>query len=408
MANIQKKRILFIAEGVSRAHPTRLSVLANELDPEIYDLHFATTLEFASSLDLKDGITFHSFRSLSNAEFNRRLFETTFPKTSQEWESDIKEDEALLAKVTPDLIVSDFRLSIYTSAKKRRIPVLNLIQFHWYRGFERPNVVPYIKPVALFGRKISEFVSAWVTPFFYWRQKQSVNALERKNNEELSSSLVDFYCRGTHLLFPELPEVYEPLPVLNDGTFIGPIIWKKDHETLPKNWGDLPTDRRFAYVTMGSTGDEAKLELIIKHLIELGFNILLSAKEQDYCLKFPDRVWQAPFIPADLALQKSVVHVCNGGTSSTYHALMHGVLVLGIPMNADQCFHMDRLKRMKYAEMIFFDQVNEKNFSEKMQSLLNSQEIRENTLKAQNSIQQTQRNKAFEKVVKRFLSEQRG
>ncbi|MBL7556513.1 MAG: hypothetical protein JNM24_11895 [Bdellovibrionaceae bacterium] len=408
-SKVQKKiKILFIAEGVSMAHPTRLFQLARSINLEKFEIHFATIPSAHQFIDFKSAqMNYYEIQSISNLEFNDRLFKTQFPFTIEELNQFAESDQILLDKIRPDIVVTDFRLSYKGLWKKNKIPWINLIQYHWHPAYRRPPIVPAVLPNKLFGRKIVELFAPFVEPLIMHRQMSVVNRFENQHHESISSNLFEFYCGGDHLFFPDLSEIYNLPQHVSNGTFIGPLIWKNSKITWPLHW---PTyhwpnteSQQTAYVSLGSTGNQQLSSQIVDVLLQLEYRVYLSNSGTEKKTQFNDNVRQAAFLPSDLILQKCDLHICNGGTGTTYHSLSRGVPLFAVATNLDQCLHMSALKKSGLSEYIISDKFDSEVFQKSIAAIPSSKELKFQIMKTKQQIENYQINDVFENTIMRLI-----
>lgn len=399
-----RPKILFVADGVSLAHPTRMAELAGGLNLEQYEVHFATSASYQSFVNLdRNRIQFHSINSIDTAEFNKRLFNVQLPYNFDELKISFEEDCRLIAKVQPDLIISDFRLSLPAAAKRCKIRLATVIQSHWHPDFRRSTLTPFVKPVQLLGRSIAELFSPLIQPMIVKGWMSQIHRFQDWAQVQRSRTLYDFYCEGDHVLFPDLADLYSGTKFPSKCEFIGPILWRGQSIPWPDDLPDLTHKEKLVYVSMGSTGTPQVIPSLVRALRELQYEVLLSTAGRPLFEGLGSGVWQVPFIPAEKAIKLSQLFICNGGTANTYSALSLGVPVLGITSNLDQCLHMDVLKNFHVAESMHCDQVTEKTVSEKLTRLFKSQETADSLARLQKEIASSQSRRDINGIIERLL-----
>lgn len=371
-----KLKLLIFAEGISMAHPTRMWELASRLDKDFFEIHFATSDNFHYLLESQAHIQLYPLKTISNTTFNQRLFKTQFPFLVEELNDFSRQDEKLINSIKPDLIMADFRLTAFNSAKKFQIPLINLIQYHWHPSFRKEKLIPYIKPIDIFGRKITTLMEPLVTPLIINQQLKVINKFQNQNKQQNYDSIFEFYCAGDYLLFPDAPSLFPEAKESPTEKFIGPIIWRNKMTQWPPYWPKELPAKQTIYLSMGSTGNHAIAPKIIKTLKENNFQILVSTSGNQYKDIDLHDVYASAFVPADKAISKSNLVICNGGTSMTYHSLSKKIPVLAIPSNLDQQLHTHQLKKRKLADTENPDNFNADNFLIKINSLLTTLETR--------------------------------
>lgn len=380
-----KTKLMIFAEGVSTAHPTRMWELAKLLDPTRFEVFFATSKKYHPLLSSCSSIQKLELETISTDIFNQRLFHADFPYSSKELLDLILQDELLLKKYSPDVVISDFRLSALYSTKKFNIPLVNIIQFHWRPGFKKEMVIPFIKPVALLGRTLSKILQPFVKPFILNKQLHQLNQLQKLYNLKPFSNIFEFYCYGDYFLYPDLPSLFKDEPLnLNEG-FVGPLFWKNTETPWPKEWPQS-FKKPCVYISMGSTGQQEVIPKLLTFFKKENFEIILSTGNMTYPEELLKEVYYNSFIPADAAIQKADLVICNGGTSSTYHAISLGKPILAIPSNLDQNLHSFQLHQKYLAEIIHPDQLKTASLKQKTELLLNSAQVKKAISQAQSEL----------------------
>ena len=113
---------------------------------------------------------------------------------------------------------------------------------------------------------------------------------------------------------------------------------------MPPWWDALQAAARPIYVTLGSSGDVAKLPQILAGLARLGCPVVVATAGASVPTSLPAHVHVADYLPGDIVARQSRLVVCNGGSPTSHQALLAGVPVLGIPDNLDQVLNMSYLK----------------------------------------------------------------
>src|ERR1044071_6428597 len=111
MGLTDRKRILFIAEAVTLAHVVRPLVLAQSLDSEQYEVHFASADRYGF-LFQKSNLRCWQINRISSAAFLRALSHGARLYSYRALEQYVIDDLQLIRDVGPDLVVGDFRLSL--------------------------------------------------------------------------------------------------------------------------------------------------------------------------------------------------------------------------------------------------------------------------------------------------------
>ena len=115
---------------------------------------------------------------------------------------------------------------------------------------------------------------------------------------------------------------------------------------LPPWWNAVPDNKPVVYVTLGSSGLQRCLPVVLRALGEMDVTVLLSTAGRDLPAKIPPNVFSAAYLPGDRAAARAALVISNGGSSTGYQALAAGTPVLGIATNFDQFLAMTAIAKI--------------------------------------------------------------
>jgi UDP:flavonoid glycosyltransferase YjiC (YdhE family) len=279
--------------------------------------------------------------SLAAAEFLRRLAAGSPVYRSDELERMVAEDLALFARLRPDVVVGDFRISLGVSARLARIPYVNLVNAYWHPAAQvTPWPVPENPLVRLAGAGLAGGVFSVIQPWIRRLHARPLDAVRRRHGLAPLRDVRAAYADSDLCLLPDPPG----LVTLGDGgpahAAIGHLAWAPPISGLPAWWDRLPPGRSCIYVCFGSSGAVERLEAVVDGAARCGLPVVVATAGRAALAPRPG-VWVADWLPGDLVAGRARVVVCNGGSPSAYQALAAGAPVLGIPANLDQYLAMD-------------------------------------------------------------------
>ena len=117
-----------MAEAVTLAHVARPVVLAQGLDPSVYEVHLACDPRY-SRLFSKLSMTTRPLYSIASERFVNALAKGRAVYDTQTLGRYVEEDLKIIAEIVPDLIVGDFRLSLAVSAALTGTPYMAVTMF---------------------------------------------------------------------------------------------------------------------------------------------------------------------------------------------------------------------------------------------------------------------------------------
>ena len=353
-----KLRILFVSEAVSLAHVARPSVLAAALDSDKFEVHFASSGQFAFC-HAEQLFSLHRIGSITPQEFLRRLGAGRPLYSYAELAAYVEEDLKLIDAVRPDLIVNDFRLSLGISARRAGVPLLSICNSHW-SPYAMPvrMCAPDLPMARLLGYRLFDPIFRWAWPLASKLHVIAANRLRKLHRLAPYFSLREFYCDGDVSMYADSPALSHLRDAPASHTFIGPIIWSPAIP-LPSWWPEVAR-RKYppVYITLGSTGKVDLLPRIVDACrLENACCVVSTAGRSDFQSSPPD-VYAEAFLPGSQAAALSSLIICNGGSATAHQALSQGRPVLGICSNLDQIMTMQGIAAAGAGEFIRASEAN--------------------------------------------------
>jgi UDP:flavonoid glycosyltransferase YjiC (YdhE family) len=336
---VRRKRILFVSESITLAQIVRLATLARALDRDRYDLHFAAT-DFPDHVDVPFtrwqlwGLSAQAARDRLSA--GKRLYT---PGVIRRY---VASDVEVIEAARPDLVVGDLRWSLAVSAPKLQVPLASLINAYWSPHARRDGFpLPDHPVVRWLGEEMAARYFPKALPWMFRYFAAPVNRARRKAGLAEVGDLLDVLCFGDFTLYAD-PPVMVPMASLPTGHhFLGAIPWSAPGPALG-GWGQDPA-RLPVYVTMGSSGPDQVVPVILRGLVSLPVDVLLATAGRPAPEPLPAHVHALPFVDGQAACARARLVIHNGGSSTGYQALCAGTPVLGIPSNLDQYLASERI-----------------------------------------------------------------
>jgi UDP:flavonoid glycosyltransferase YjiC (YdhE family) len=331
--SLHRKRILFLAEGITMAHFTRPAVLAESLDPSEWEVSFRTPRRYHTLLrptisDVGDLWT------LDPGVFLERLANGSVLYAADEIERYVQDELALFKEIQPDLVVGDYRLSLCISGPVGGVAFASIFNAYWSPYGKQRAVVPELPVTRWVSPRLLNPLSALVRPLFYALHSKPLNAVRRAHGlEPLSRDIRDFYTTGNLVLYPDIPELV-PIAQAPHHHFIGICPWSAP-SPKPGWWDEaMASSRPRVFVALGSSGPVKALPAILEALSDLRVIVILATSGRAGG-KLPSNVYAADLLPFEETARRCSVLVSHGGSSGIYPALAAGLPVLALPGNID-------------------------------------------------------------------------
>lgn len=335
----RKIRILFVAEAVTLAHVARPVTLAQGLDGQHFDVHLAHHPRYRELLG-ELSLVEHEIHSISPQQFMRALSAGSPLYDLPTLEGYVEEDLELIARVKPDIVVGDFRLSLAVSAAIAGVTYVTLSNAYWSPFSIQKYTVPELPLTQALGVALGQWLFAVGRPLAFALHCLPMHRLRRRYGlPSLGFNLRRVYTHADYTLYADIPELYRLQNMPPNHRFIGPVIWSPA-DPPPDWWGDLPEGIPVVYVTLGSSGKASLLPELVTALGAVAVTALVSSAGAPLPESAPDNVYLASYLPGEDAVKRASLVICNGGSPSTHQALAHGVPVIGLASNLDQYLNM--------------------------------------------------------------------
>lgn len=364
------KKVLFIAEAVTLAHVARPLVLSGSLDSSRYRMTFACDPRCQWLLRDFAG-AYSPLRSIDARIFLDALASGKPVYDVATLEAYVKDDLDLLARVKPDLVVGDFRLSLSVSARLARVPYVTITNAYWSPYF-RPVAYPVpslpmtrVLPVGLAG-----MLFRLARPLAFAYHCRPLNAVRRRHGlASLGSDLRHVYTDADQTLYADVAEFFPGIELPTNHRFIGPVLWAPP-VPLPSWWDDLPSDRPIVYVTLGSSGQENLLPKVLNALGDLEVTVIAASAGGHLPASVPANARVAQYLPGDEASRRARLVICNGGSPTSQQALAAGVPLIGIAGNLDQFLNMEFIAQTGAGLILRADRFNGDRLRQALGTLL--------------------------------------
>lgn len=338
-------RILIFAEAVTLAHVARPIALSRVLRDLGHDVCIAAAPSAHHWL-AAEGVPFWPLWSIEPSAFVRALSLGIPAYSFATLKRYVADDLSAIDAFGPDIVVGDFRLSLYISARLAKKPYGAIANAYWSRRYWRGGDAPPIAPLswlppavanALFDRIHPAAFALHAMPFRLACKAFGIGALE--------GDIRDIYTASDGTAFADVEHFYDWRNGSGErATFIGPLAWEPPGQPgLPP----LPDDRPIVFVSFGTSGQRGLLPSILDTLASMPIHCIVATGGAGNLtggagnLNLPANcVHAAPFVPYATACASSAAMICNGGTPATYAAVGRGKPVLGLFHNLDQALNM--------------------------------------------------------------------
>lgn len=380
-SSARKPRILFIAEAVTLAHVARPAVLATSLNQAAYEVLFAVDPRYNDLFPELDEFR-HDLWSISSEQFLNALAKGQRLYTTEVLERYVHDDLELIERLKPDLIVGDFRLSLSISARLKSIPYAAISNTYWTIHSNNDYTVPQLPMTRLLGIGLSQVIFNLSRPLVFAAHCTPLNRLRKKYGlSSLGHDLRAVYSDADHLWLADMAEYFPISSAAKNCHYLGPLPWSP-RNIIPPWWDELDEDKPIVYVTLGSSGQVSLLPIVLEALATLPVIVIAVTAGRTKLTSIPDNAYINDFLPGDEAAARAALMICNGGSLSTYQAILGGIPVLGIVGNLDQYLNMGYLASSGIGESLRSEHANVPRVRELAQKILHSTDYKKTAAQA--------------------------
>jgi UDP:flavonoid glycosyltransferase YjiC (YdhE family) len=328
-------RILIFAEAVTLAHVARPIALSRIVRRLGHEVCIAASPAADRWLDA-EGVARQRIASIDSGRFLRALARGMPPYSSATLKQYVEDDLVAIAAWRPDIVIGDFRLSLYISARLAGKPYGAVANAYWSRRYWNGVDAPPVPPLSWLPRSSAYAMFRLAYPAAFALHALPFHRICKAFEVEPPGlDLRDVYTASDVTAFADVEAFYERRPGSGGAPpFIGPLAWEPPNtQRLPP----FPDGPPIVFVSLGSSGTAGSLPSVLQGLAGLPVRCIVASGASSFRFTMPANcVYTAQFVPYDEATQVAQLVVCNGGAPAVYAALAHDKPVLAIPANLDQ------------------------------------------------------------------------
>ncbi|MEW6755966.1 MAG: nucleotide disphospho-sugar-binding domain-containing protein [Candidatus Latescibacterota bacterium] len=311
-------RVLIFFHRDSLAHTVRPLLIGRALRQRGYPVEFAGVGRHRARI-ADEGFCVHPVESMPQSYIDERVARCEYDYYDEEWtERCVAAERRLLRQLGPDLVIGDFRPTLFLSCPLQPVELAYVVQGYNLPTYPHMIRLPECFPAgSVLGRG------------------RLTNAAEMRG-------------RPPFFLVADIPQLHPPGgPVPSGYHYVGPLV-----ETVPEPASIPELDptgwdlrRPLVYLNCGSTGAQpAYLDHLLGALAKVGVRVVATTAGR-WSGHAPDpNIRVVDFLPANWVLRHAALLVGIGGIGSIYHALAQGVPIVGAPEHIDQEYHLNRVR----------------------------------------------------------------
>ncbi|TVQ42661.1 MAG: hypothetical protein EA365_14820 [Gloeocapsa sp. DLM2.Bin57] len=348
-------KALFFVEGISYGHIVRAFIISQwlrklDINPLI------VCPENYGSLFKKHCFEIENLTITPPGEIYQRLRQGDSMYLSENLLNYFAEDDSLIQKIKPDLIISEFRFTALQLAKKYQIPAVGITEATCHPAFiNNLGTVPdsLAKP---------EFIPLWLLDFIALKtpigkiiNQKTIQTISQPYQQasttygvEILANFFEYASQGDICLISDHPDLI-PLNHLRSGDiYTGALLWERD-EALPTELSQLNPHQKIVYISLGTQDSLATdfLTAYLNKLLAQDIQVILSLGKRNLTISSQPNLWVFDFINDSKLLPLVDLLVYPGGAMTTYQAIAKGVPLLALPSHANQHFYAEAIAQQK-------------------------------------------------------------
>ncbi len=364
------KRILLVAEAVTLAHMARCVVLADYLHKTgKYQVALAADERYDAVIG-PVAYARMSIYSIPSPVFFAKLAKGSVLYDKKTLCRYVEDDLKIIEDYNPDFIIGDFRLSLAISARLAGIPYATITNAYWSPYADIQYTIPDIGLAHWLGVNLAQKLFDWVRPLVFILHAIPFNqTCKAYGLPPVKYDMREVYTHADYTLYADMESVVKVHSLPDNHLFIGPVLWSAD-VALPDWWNQWPTDLPVIFVTLGSSGNASLLPLILEVLSQMPVTVLCVSAGYQTATQNYQNIYRADFLPAEQAVKKADIVICNGGSPMVYQSLVEHKKVIGIPGNLDQYLMMTWLEQSGRGILVRSGQMSQKTLKDAMNQVL--------------------------------------
>ena len=251
-------KILFSADTATFAHASRSMLLAHACVDDGAITAIATgELPDALKGDLK--IPHFRCTTTDPRDFTSRIQWGLPPFSKHEISRSVVEELDIIKRFSPNIIVSDLRVSTMIAATISGIPLISLTNSYWH-DLEQGQIpeAPLLQMMKLLGVRLTDQIVKLCYPFSEKLVLAPINAVRKEYRLPSYAAFGDIFLRADAVAYCE--PLYQPImrrKVYVPERYLGCVSWSAKSSTAQGFQGE-----RGIYVSLGSSGDLGALPKI--------------------------------------------------------------------------------------------------------------------------------------------------
>jgi MGT family glycosyltransferase len=254
----------------------------------------------------------------------------------------VEAEVELLRRLRPDVLIVDFRMTMYLSARIVGIPVVSLLLGIWLQQHSavQPTIIRTHASSRWLKRLLGDKGVALLTP-------TALRLLVRYKTLPIVRTARDYRLKPIKFLWDLLigdfnllldTDAWSPMKRLPPNfQRVGPILWEPDLP-LPAWVEGLDKSRPVVYVNFGSTAHRDLFRLIFTEFADTPYQVIVATGGQidPKVFQIPANFYVEKFLPVGKIMACADLVIYHGGAGTAYQVMNAGIPSLVIATHLDQ------------------------------------------------------------------------
>jgi UDP:flavonoid glycosyltransferase YjiC (YdhE family) len=249
-----------------------------------------------------------------------------------------------LNKLKPDLVVADFRLTSYISARVCGVPLVSLLLSVWMqqyfdRSASKVSLSTYPQLILLkkfIGRTGIMLLTPLLLRLIIWYKMRPFQTVAKLYGQAPRRMLWDLLVGDCNLLLDT--EAWSPTkPLPPHFRRVGPIFWEPDLP-LPQWVSQLDPTQPVIYICFGSTAHKDLFRTIFSEFAATRYQVIVVTGGQIDPQEFhiPPNFYVEKFLPGKKIMEHADLVIYHGGAGTAYQVMKAGIPSIVIATHLDQ------------------------------------------------------------------------
>lgn len=258
------------------AHFVRPLALAESLDSERYEVYFYTPPRFLRYLQNKP-FAVGELASMPGEQFLANIAKGVPLFPSGVLRQYVTQERELFARLRPDLVIGDMRLSLPVSARLEGVLHAVIVSAYWSPYARRRSIIPSLPITRLISPRLLDPFYRLTEPLAYAVHVRPINRVRKEYGlPALPADIRAMYTEADHVLYADVPEFVPTANPPKPHHYVGICRWTPP-TPKPEWWDRMRADSKpKIFVALGSSGPLQVLPRLLRVLEKMHVSVLLS------------------------------------------------------------------------------------------------------------------------------------